>query len=103
MPKILVSAEDVENGKPDPECYLKAAELTGVAPQKCEVVEDTLPGILAAQSAAMAVIAVATTHSASELSDADAVAHALIDIRVEEVRAGAKRSGKPRLLLVVEN
>jgi mannitol-1-/sugar-/sorbitol-6-phosphatase len=103
VPKILVSAEDVENGKPDPECYLKAAELTGVAPQKCVVVEDTLPGILAARSAAMAVIAVATTHSASELSDADAVAHALIDIRVEEVRAGAKRSGKPRLLLVVEN
>ena len=55
----------------------------------------------------MAVIAVATTHSASELSDADAdadaVTRALIDIRVEEVRAGAKRSGKPRLLLVVEN
>lgn len=103
VPKILVSAEDVENGKPDPECYLKAAELTGVAPQKCVVVEDTLPGILAARSAAMAVIAVATTHSASELSDADAVAHALIDIRVEKVRAGAKRSGKARLLLVVEN
>ena len=103
VPKILVGAEDVENGKPDPECYLKAAELTGVAPQKCVVVEDTLPGILAARSAAMAVIAVATTHSASELSDADAVARALIDIRVEEVRAGAKRSGKPRLLLVVEN
>jgi len=103
VPKILVSAEDVENGKPDPECYLKAAELTGVAPQKCVVVEDTLPGILAARSAAMAVIAVATTHSASELSDADAIAHALIDIRVEEVRAGAKRSGKSRLLLVVEN
>src|SRR5215211_2955018 len=103
VPKILVSAEDVENGKPDPECYLKAAELTGVAPQKCVVVEDALPGILAARSAAMVVIAVATTHSASELSDADAVARALIDIRVEEVRAGAKRSGKPRLLLVVEN
>ena len=103
VPKILVSAEDVENGKPDPECYLKAAELTGVAPHKCVVVEDTLPGILAARSAAMAVIAVATTHSASELSDADAVAHALIDIRVEKVRAGAKRSGKPRLILVVEN
>jgi sugar-phosphatase len=95
--------KNVENGKPDPECYLKAAELTGVAPQKCVVVEDTLPGILAARSAAMAVIAVATTHSASELSDADAVAHALIDIRVEKVRAGAKRSGKPRLILVVEN
>ena len=41
VPKILVGAEDVENGKPDPEGYLKAVELTGVAPQKCVVVERT--------------------------------------------------------------
>ena len=101
-PRVLVSAEDVENGKPDPECYLKAAKLIGVPPQRCVVVEDALPGILAARSADMAVIAVATTHSATELSAANVVARTLISIRVEETRAVAK-NGKPRLSLILED
>lgn len=37
-PRVLVSAEDVENGKPDPECYLKAGKLIRVPPQRCVVV-----------------------------------------------------------------
>jgi sugar-phosphatase len=101
-PRVVVSAEDVENGKPDPECYLKAGKLISVPPQRCVVVEDALPGILAARSADMAVIAVATTHSATELSAANAVARTLISIRVEETRAVA-RNGKPRLSLVLED
>jgi sugar-phosphatase len=102
MPHILVSAEDVENGKPDPECYLKAAKLIGVAPQRCVVVEDALPGILAARSAGAAVIAIATTHSVNDLTAADAIARALTSIRVEGTRVAA-RSGEPRISLVVEN
>ncbi len=100
-PRVLVSAEDVENGKPDPECYLKASKLISVPPQRCVVVEDALPGILAARSAGMAVIAIATTHSAKELSTANATACTLTSIRVEEASAAAK-SGKPRLSLLVE-
>jgi mannitol-1-/sugar-/sorbitol-6-phosphatase len=103
MPRVLVSAEDVENGKPDPECYLKAAKLIGVAPQRCVVVEDALPGILAARAAHMSVIAVATTHSASELSDADAVAHTLFSIRVEVAGAAARNDKHGLSLLVVED
>ena len=76
MPRVVVSADDVENGKPDPECYVKAAELLGISPENCVVVEDAPPGIRAARSAGMAVVAVATTHPASELSGADAVAQA---------------------------
>jgi mannitol-1-/sugar-/sorbitol-6-phosphatase len=101
-PRVLVSAEDVENGKPDPEGYLKAGKLISVPPQRCVVVEDALPGILAARSADMAVIAVATTHSATELSAANAIARTLISIRVEETRAAA-RNGKPHLSLVLED
>jgi sugar-phosphatase len=80
VPRIVVSADDVENGKPDPECYLKAAGLLDASPENCVVVEDAPPGIRAACSAGMAVVAVATTHPVSELSEADAVARTLRSI-----------------------
>lgn len=102
IPRILVSADDVENGKPDPECYLKAAKLIGVAPQRCVVVEDAPPGIQAARSAGMTVIAVATTYSANELSAADAISSTLTGIRFDGSTADAK-DGKLRLILVVED
>ena len=65
--------EDYENGKPEPDGYLKAAEKLHVDPKKCLVFEDSIPGIQAAKNAGMAVIAV--THrcpdveTASELAD----------------------------------
>lgn len=45
---ILVAAEDVSRGKPDPEVFLKAAEKLGVPPDRCVVVEDAEAGIEAA-------------------------------------------------------
>jgi sugar-phosphatase len=101
VPRTLVSAEDVENGKPDPECYLTAAGLLGVAPEGCVVVEDAPPGIRAARSAGMAVVAVATTLPASELSDADAVAQALNNVSLGET--GMAEDGKIRLELRVRS
>lgn len=50
-PSLLVCAEDVMSGKPEPECYLKAAELLGVRPGGCVVIEDAPAGIRAARSA----------------------------------------------------
>ncbi len=101
VPRVVVSADDVKNGKPDPECYLKAAELLSVAPESCVVVEDAPPGIRAARSAGMAVVAVATTHPDSELSEADAVARALNDLRLGE--AVTAEDEKARLELLVES
>jgi mannitol-1-/sugar-/sorbitol-6-phosphatase len=99
IPRVVVSAEDVENGKPDPECYMKAAERLGISPENCVVVEDAPPGIRAARSAGMAVVAVATTHPASELSDANAVAKALSNISLDE--NGTTADGRLRLALHV--
>jgi mannitol-1-/sugar-/sorbitol-6-phosphatase len=99
IPRVVVSAEDVENGKPDPECYMKAAERLGISPENCVVVEDAPPGIRAARSAGMAVVAVATTHPASELSDANAVAKALSNISLGE--NGTTADGRLRLALHV--
>jgi len=54
----VVTADDVENGKPSPDVFLRAAELMGIAPSECLVLEDAPAGIIAAQRAGMQVIAV---------------------------------------------
>ncbi|MFP4176414.1 MAG: HAD family hydrolase [Candidatus Brocadiia bacterium] len=69
----VVAGEDVENGKPDPEVFLTAADDLGVSPEKSVVFEDAHVGIKAARSADMKVIAVDTTHPAEELEEADLV------------------------------
>ncbi|MFH0999432.1 MAG: HAD-IA family hydrolase, partial [Bacteroidota bacterium] len=50
---ILVSTEDVEHSKPHPETFLKCAEKMGVEPQFCQVFEDGMLGMQAAQTAGM--------------------------------------------------
>lgn len=76
-PTVLVTADQVQNGKPHPEGYLTAAARLGVDPTCCTVVEDTPPGIEAAHAAGMRVIAVASTYSPAALQAADAVVSAL--------------------------
>jgi mannitol-1-/sugar-/sorbitol-6-phosphatase len=82
VPKILVTAEDVVNGKPHPEPYLKGAELLGVSPAECLVVEDAPAGIQSARAGGMKVIALASTYPASALSEADVVIPKLQRIQV---------------------
>jgi beta-phosphoglucomutase-like phosphatase (HAD superfamily) len=53
------SARDVARGKPAPDLFLAAAAAGGVAPAECLVVEDSVPGITAAQDAGMRVVAYA--------------------------------------------
>lgn len=50
-PPVLVTIEDISRGKPDPEGYLRAAELLEVDPQYCLVVEDAEVGLQAARAA----------------------------------------------------
>lgn len=52
----VVGADDVTRPKPDPEVYLKAAELIGVDPKRCHAFEDTELGIQAARAAGMVVV-----------------------------------------------
>jgi len=54
--EILVTSEDVTNFKPHPETFLKCAELMGVAPSDCEVFEDGILGMQAANTAGMMVV-----------------------------------------------
>jgi len=82
LPKVMVAADDVSNGKPHPEPYLKGAELLGVNPSECLVIEDAPAGIRAAHAGGMKVIALTSTYPASALSEADAVVEKLANIRI---------------------
>lgn len=73
IPDVLVTADDVTNGKPDPEPYLKGAARLGFDAKDCIVIEDAPAGIQAARSAGMKVIGLASTYAPSELHSADAV------------------------------
>jgi len=77
LPEKLVSAEEVKLGKPDPAPFLRGAELLGLPPGDCVVVEDAPSGIEAAHRAGMTALAVPTTYARPELSQADALLHSL--------------------------
>jgi beta-phosphoglucomutase len=59
---VVVSAEEVKQGKPAPDVFLAAAEKLGVAPTSCIVIEDAPAGIEAAHRAGMKAVGVRTTH-----------------------------------------
>jgi sugar-phosphatase len=94
-PGAFVTGDDVERGKPDPEPYLRAAELLGVPAGECVVVEDAPAGVLAGQRAGMTVLAVATTHPADALDQADRVFSGME--QVAGYLRGQARSDAPRV------
>lgn len=67
---VAVSASEVKHGKPAPDIFLRAAELLGVPPAECWVIEDSKPGVAAALAAGMRVIAITNTHPAADLARA---------------------------------
>jgi beta-phosphoglucomutase len=70
---VIVGLDDVRLGKPAPDIYLKAAEILGIKPKDCWVVEDSLSGIQAGKAAGMKVVGVQTGfHSRKGLLDAGA-------------------------------
>ena len=80
LPRVVVYADDVARGKPDPEGYLTAARRLGVEPARALVVEDAPPGIEAGRAAGAATVGVTSTHAASELAAADIVIETLEDL-----------------------
>lgn len=85
----ITSAEDVRNGKPDPEGYLHALRsLNRNAPvlaPECLIIEDTLFGIQAAHAAGVRCLAVSTTFPADQLAGADAIASTLKGYDIESL------------------
>ncbi|GAA4664154.1 HAD-IA family hydrolase [Frondihabitans cladoniiphilus] len=88
VPEVLIAAEDVRAGKPDPEGYRRAAELLGVAIDRCLVIEDAPAGLEAGHAAGARTLAVATSHDPSALTAADAVVPDLTHVSARVTPAG---------------
>lgn len=92
---LLVTAEDTDRGKPDPEIYIKA--VTGLnrlpplkdaplRPSQCLAIEDAPGGVRAAQAAGMKCLALALSRPASELAHADFLVREFAEIKLDEIR-----------------
>ena len=64
----ILTSEDFERSKPDPDCYLKAAGRFGVEPQDCVVFEDSFNGLKSGRAAGMYVVGLATTNAADAIA-----------------------------------
>jgi HAD superfamily hydrolase (TIGR01509 family) len=84
-----VTAELVTRGKPNPDVYLRAADLLGTSPEACLALEDAPNGVTAAKAAAMRCFAIPGDHATSEaVSHADAVLGSLNEVIGEMARRG---------------
>jgi len=79
-PDVLVTADAITRGKPDPEPFLLGAQRLGVEPGDCVVLEDAPAGIAAGRAAGATVIALRTTHPDADLAEAHAVVDRLQDL-----------------------
>lgn len=91
--QIIIAAEDVSKGKPDPEVFLLAAQKLHLSPERCVVFEDAFVGIQAAKAGGMKIIAITTTHPASELTEADLVVDRLDELSITQLKALFGNSG----------
>ena len=82
LPERIISGDMVERGKPDPEPYRRGAELLGLRPEECVVVEDAPSGVGAGKAAGGRVLAVLGTHTRDELRAADWVVASLEGLAV---------------------
>jgi sugar-phosphatase len=70
-PPILITAEDVQVGKPDPQPFMRAMGVLDVSPEECIVIEDSPHGIASGVAAGVRVLAVGTTFPPHLLEEAD--------------------------------
>ena len=82
VPSVMICADEIARGKPDPEGYLNAAAGLDQSSADCLVIEDTPAGIESAHAAGMRVIAIASTYPPEQLGAASAVVEILADLTV---------------------
>jgi len=88
---LIVTAEDIRQGKPDPEGYILAANRLQVEPHECLVLEDSVNGVQAAQAAGMNVIAIATPFTNAALHSDQIIEHAWIVHEPEKLAETVQR------------
>lgn len=88
---VVVSAEEVKRGKPDPQGFVLALKklnqrrVQPIGPGHCVVIEDSHWGLQAAKAADMRTIAVTNTYEADQLKEADKVVNRLSDLTVQDL------------------
>lgn len=93
--ELIVSGDDVENPKPHPEPYLRAAELLGVEITECVAIEDSIPGLASAVASGAAVVGV-PAHVTLPPSEEYTLWPTLAGRTVDDIRALAA-SGAPKM------
>jgi mannitol-1-/sugar-/sorbitol-6-phosphatase len=93
VPRVLVTSDDVDRGKPDPAAYLEAARQFAVPADRTVVFEDTSVGVASGRAAGATVIGVMTTFPS--LDDCD--------YSVQDLRAIRRVSGNAPIHLVIDN
>ena len=88
MPEVFVTAERVKRGKPEPDAFLLGAELLGLQPAECVVVEDASAGVLAGLNAGCHVIAVNVPADSPRLDEVDFVLTSLQALSVHKLSDG---------------
>lgn len=90
LPSKMITSNDITNGKPNPEPFLKGAQVLGFPAQQCIVLEDVPAGVKAGKAAGARVVAFTTTVPESALREAGAdwVLHSGADIRLLDHRKG---------------
>jgi beta-phosphoglucomutase family hydrolase len=85
--EVLIDASKVSKGKPDPEIYLKAAQLLQVPAERCIVMEDSTVGVEAGLRAGMKVVGITTTHTREELAHTHLVIDDFDELTVDRLAA----------------
>ena len=83
---VVSAADDVKNGKPAPDIFLKAAEKLNVKPEECVVVEDALNGIKAAKAAGMKCIANTNSFPKDKLTEADLIIDNFNELTIDTIK-----------------
>jgi 5-amino-6-(5-phospho-D-ribitylamino)uracil phosphatase len=100
---LVMSAEDVHRGKPDPEMFIYAAQLLNYLPERCIVFGNSNSTVEAAHDAHMKCVAVASTRPVYELGAADMVVNRLDELSIIDLKnLSAVDSSEPEVEMELE-
>lgn len=82
----IIGGDKVTEGKPNPEIFLRAAQMLDISPAQCLVIEDAPNGIKAAKNAGMKCVAITTTHESNTLKNADKIIHSYNELTFDIIQ-----------------
>ena len=84
---VVIGGDDVENGKPNPDIFLKAASGLGLKVEECVVIEDSSSGVQAAKNGGFYCVGLQNEDHAGDLLGADEIVSSLADLKIDQIEA----------------